>query len=479
MKLPRCSIDRVVGDLGRASLGDPRRTRRLQRVAAKLTQRPSAPLPSLLGNETEVEGAYRLMNNAHVNFPEILAAHVQGTRQRAKQAEGDVLVLHDTTDCSFPSLDPSDIGYLQTGKPGFRLHLSLAVDAGTWRRPLGVIYAETIHRPKRRKQARKRKASGSETAASKDREYDRWWRGMKAAADALGGGRGVLHIADREGDSYDLMAALQAAEQRFIIRVRVDRRGRQAGEPGTGWSTVSQVAGSCEGMLERDVPLSRRKAKSAPEMRRVHPPRKMRMARLRFAATGVVIPRPQYLRDPVPRTLQLNLVHVVEPDPPPGEPPVEWLLYTTEPIDSPLAVAKVVDHYRARWTIEEFNAALKTGCAYEARRFESRHALLTMLALSLPVACEVLWLRSRARSSPTSPATDVLTPRQLLVLRQLGSRKLPQRSTVEDALLAVAGLGGHQRNNGAPGWKVLQRGMELLLAYETGWAAAERSAGRR
>jgi hypothetical protein len=302
---------------------------------------------------------------------------------------------------------------------------------------------------------------------------------MKAAADAVGGCPRVIHIADREGDSYDLMAALLGAQQRFIVRVRVDRRGRQAEEQGTGWSTVSQVASAGEGMLERDVPLSRRKAKSAPQAKRVHPPRKVRMARLRFAATRVILPRPQYLHDPVPRTLELNLVHVSEPDPPPGEPPVEWLLYTTEPIDTPQAVAKVVDDYRARWTIEELNAALKTGCSYEARQFESRHALLTMLALSLPVACEVLWLRSRARSSPTSPATDVLTPRQLQVLRQLGTRRLPPRPTVEDALLAVAALGGHQRQNGPPGWKVLQRGMELLLAYETGWAARERSAGRR
>jgi hypothetical protein len=51
----------------------------------------------------------------------------------------------------------------------------------------------------------------------------------------------------------------------------------------------------------------------------------------------------------------------------------------------------------ARWTIEELNAALKTGCAYESRQFESRHALLNILALTLPVACEVLALRSRTR----------------------------------------------------------------------------------
>ena len=81
------------------------------------------------------------------------------------------------------------------------------------------------------------------------------------------------------------------------------------------------------------------------------------------------------MSDPVPATLAVNLVHVTEVNPPVGEPPVEWLLYTTEPVDAPEQVAAVVDGYRTRWVIEEFNAALKTGCAYEARQFESRDTL--------------------------------------------------------------------------------------------------------
>src|SRR4029079_15446461 len=146
---------------------------------------------------------------------------------------------------------------------------------------------------------------------------------------------------------------------------------------------------------------------------KAHPPRKARIARLQFAATRVVIPRPHYLHEPVPATLELHLVRVVEVESPEGESPVEWLLYTTLPTDTKEQVADVVDKYRARWTIEEFNAALKTGCAYEEREFESGDALLTMLAMSLPIACELLWLRSRARTDPSLPATDVLTPPQI------------------------------------------------------------------
>ncbi len=41
-------------------------------------------------------------------------------------------------------------------------------------------------------------------------------------------------------------------------------------------------------------------------------------------------------------------------------------------------------------------------------------------------------------------------------------------------MLAIAGLGGHLKSNGDPGWQVLGRGYEKLLAYEMGWLAAKR-----
>lgn len=296
---------------------------------------------------------------------------------------------------------------------------------------------------------------------------------MRASSELLTNCERVIHVADREGDSYELMHKLLAEQQRFVIRMRVDRRCRKVDEESEGWSTVKEVAACADGIVEREVPLTRRKAEGPPARRRAHPPRKKRIAKLQFAATHIEVPRPQYLRDPVPKSLKLNLVHVFEVDTPPGEPAVEWLLYTTEPVDTAEEVAAVVDVYRTRWLIEEFNAALKTGTSYEARQFETRHALLNMLALSLPVACEILWIRSRARSTPNSPAREVLTRQQLRVLRALGSYKLPRSPTAQDALLAVAALGGHLKRNGPPGWKVLQRGMTLLINYETAWTAAE------
>ncbi len=397
-KLSKEAVGSIVDDFAGAELGDPRRTKRVLKILDKLARQPAASLPAVLGDEADVEGAYRLMNSAKVDFSLLQNAHALATSQRAKEV-GNVLVLHDTTPCSFPYLSPEEIGYLPTGKAGFLLHLSLVIDGGVWRRPLGIIHAEALSRANRSRQGRRKsKVSGSETAKQHDREFLRWRRGMKASSDALAHCQRVVHVADREGDSYELMSELLAEQQRFIIRVRVDRRGNEIGTGTSEWSTVKQVAAGCDGLVEREVPLSRRRQKSAPGMNTAHPPRNKRLAKLRFAATKIVIPRPQYLRDPVPSTLEIGLVHVIEIDAPSGDVPVEWFLYTTEPIDTADQVTGVVDDYRARWTIEEFNSALKTGCAYEARQFETRHALMTMLALSLPIACEVLWLRSRARS---------------------------------------------------------------------------------
>jgi hypothetical protein len=476
MRLEQASIDRLVGDLSRAKLGDPRRTKRACKVVAKLARRPSVALPAVLASEAEIEGAYRLMNNARVTFEALVEAHAEGTQERARKA-GRVLVVHDTTDCAFPELDGDEVGYLQTGKAGFRLHVSLVLDAGHWRRPLGIISAETIHRPKRTKaeKSKRQKASGPETAKWADREYTRWSRGVAAAAKRLKGCKSV-HVGDREADSFDFMAELVAGKQSFIFRVRVpERRSRSAAETGQSWSTVRVVANAATGVICRNVPLAKRLAKTAPQARRTHPAREEREAKLEFAATKIEIPRPQYLKAPVPATLALNLIRVFEPNPPAGEEPVEWLLYTTEPIDSPEDIERIVDDYRTRWTIEEFNAALKGGCAFEARQFESRAALLNMLALSLPVACELLWLRSRARSLPDAPASEVMSPLQLRILRELGPRTLPDDATAAQALFALAGLGGHIKSNGPPGWKILQRAMMELLTYERAWRAATTS----
>src|SRR5262249_27222401 len=198
MKLPRRSVDRVLKNFSNLDLGDPRRVKRVRRVVAKMARAPRAPLPDALGGDAQLLGAYRLANNRRVNFDQLMEVQTEIARQRAEEA-GSVLVIHDTTTCTFPHLDPKEIGYLHTGKAGFLLHYSLVVDGKEWRRPLGVIHAEVLFREKRSgRGSRKRKISGNESAKWADREYGRWQRGMLSSAEALSNCPEVIHVADRE-----------------------------------------------------------------------------------------------------------------------------------------------------------------------------------------------------------------------------------------------------------------------------------------
>ena len=212
-----------------------------------------------------------------------------------------------------------------------------------------------------------------------------------------------------------------------------------------------------------------------PRGRVIHPPRHTRVARLAFSASQVDFERPRYADKSLAETVSLNVVHVVELDAPPGEKPVEWTLFTSEPVRTAADILRVVDIYRARWTIEEFFKALKTGCSFEERQLESLHALKNALAIFLPIAWRLLLLRSLSRQDVDAPADLALTPTQLDVLRAVAKRPLAPHPTAKQALLAIAALGGHITNNGPPGWQVLARGYHDLLLLEIGWIAREKS----
>jgi len=428
-----------------------------------------------MGSEADIEAGYRFVNNPAVSMSVLNEAHAKHTAERAKDLQRPLLAIHDTTTCKFPRVPAEEIGYLNTGKPGFQLHMSLVADTEGPRRPLGITHVEPMSRThppakKKGKKKKKKKLSGAETARKKNRESSKWWKGIEQTERHLEG-RDVIHVADRESDGYELMARCLTQGYRFIFRVRVpDRRVRLADGD---WESLQNVVAHCQGMGTREVVLSARERKSAPRANDAHPPRAGRSATLELSATEVEIPRPQYAPKTLPSTIKLNVVRVIEQNPPTGEEPVEWLLFTTESIRTKRDIEQIVDYYRTRWLIEELNKALKTGCAYEARHFESRDALLTVLALSLPIACEILWLRSRSREVPNAPATEVLTPLQIKLLPIMGSRPMPAHPTTRDALLALASIGGHHRSNGDPGWQILMRARVKLEAFEAGWSARD------
>ena len=466
MELEEAVVQRILREFEGVDLDDPRRSQRLLRLVAELAKHPDLSMPRALMNEASLEAAYRFLGNEAFDFDDVLQGHREQTITRATQA-GKVLVLHDTTTCHFEHADPREIGYLPTGKAGFFAQVSLVVDARRYRKPLGVLHVEPISRKKRSgRGSRKKHLSGKETSSWKNREAERWLRGIETCQEQLSDCE-VVHVTDREGDKYELLAHLVEHDEGFVIRSRHDRRLA----PEYGEQSLRELAKQQPVVLQRDVRLSRRVAPSAPRSRRLTPARQARAATLSVTATSVSLRRPNSLSKDFAATLAINVVHVEELNPPAGQQPVVWTLLTNQPIDTIEQVAEIIDVYRYRWLIEELFKAFKSGCGYEQRQFETLHALLTLMAVCLPIAVELLWIRSRVSEEPDAPATEIVTEQQIEVLRAMGHRPVPPNPTAAQILLAIAGLGGHLKRNGSPGWHVLYRGYERLLDYEAGWAA--------
>ena len=460
MQRKRIDVPSLGAELDDAELGDRRLNRRLGSLAERLAEYPGESFPKAL-DDAGLEGAYRFFGNEKVTPKGILGPHVRQTARRAAELR-QVLVIHDTTEFEFSGQSKRrGLGRLIRPGQGFFGHFALATSADGKRKPLGLLALETIFRldkPTPRLQRRRCDNRG---------ESARWLRAVESAEAAIGGRTHAIHVADREGDSYGLLAALAERQRSFVIRSFHDRILVGADEPG-----LRAAAQSAEVAVEREVPLTPRRRLDGPMGER-NPARRYRIAKLSLAATSVAFPRPASGRTASLPSLQVNVIHVFERRPPPGEPAVEWFLLTNLPIHTPDEIAFAVDCYRGRWIIEEYFKALKTGCQYEKRQLESAHSLLNALAILAPVAWRLLLLRHLARSDELAPATVALTQKQLDVLRAVAKRPLPKEPTARDAMLAVAALGGHRKSNGSPGWIVLGRGMHDLLLLELGWRARE------
>jgi transposase-like protein/DDE family transposase len=448
-------IASLIADVRGAGFADYRLTDRLALMTSKLAANPALSFPKVF-NSAELEGAYRFFGNAQVTPDLILSGHFDQTRNVAASLP-TVLVVHDTSTFAFdPNGEREGLGRVRSTGQAFFGHFSLVVADDGSRCPLGMAAMSTW--------VRDEKASNDETA--------RWWSHVKLAAERLGDPCSLVHVMDREADDYALLARLIEGGHRFIIRSFQDRLLLETSSSDA--RKLAQAVAQVECTVEREAKLSRRIDKGrSPKQKKIHPARRQRTAKLAVGAMRITLKRPQPQPGALPSSLTLQVVRVWEPDPPAGEEPIQWLLYTTDPIDSADHLLRVVDRYRARWTVEEYFKALKTGCAFPDRQLGDYEGLVNALAVFVPIACRCLALRSTARRNPDAPALRLLEADELDVLRILGRRPLQSDPTIRDVLLAVAALGGHIKWSGDPGWLTISRGFAELLTLTRGWRAAK------
>jgi hypothetical protein len=455
-------------ELETADLGDERLDRRAVVLLSALRGRPNLSIPAACGGQAEMKAAYRFFDNDKVTFEKVLAPHIERTRERVGQ-QAVVLLVQDSTelDLTRPEQVVAGVGDLDGARQGVVLHeMQAYTTEGT---PLGTAWAEIVNRTEgvsHASAAAKRKKRKQQPIEEK--ESLRWLTGLRQgrALSEQTPQTQCIVIADSEADIYELLVEPRGERPvHWLIRAGQNRAVLE------GETDAAQLWR--EQLLETprldayEVSVRGRRAKTAAEDRAR---KQNRESRVEVRAATLTL-RPPHRADRKLPPVTVNVVLVREPNPPPGEPPVEWLLVTTLPIDTLEQVRTIVAYYCVRWNIEVFFRTLKSGCRIEQRRFEDIDRVLPYLAISLIVVWRIQFVCHLGREFPDLDCEVVFESSEWQAVWVAVERKKPPRKVprLREMVHQIASLGGYiERRNSEPGTQTLWIGMQRM--YDLAWA---------
>lgn len=450
-------------NFGQCDLGDARRTARLVSMAEKTIRNPSGSLPNQMEEVADTKAAYRLFDSKGATFRATAEPHWKRTRAAAK---GLTLVICDTTELDFGShreiegLGPTGNG---SGR-GFLLHNAIMVDPSDTS-ILGVA-GQTIHHRKHKEKTKKKETRME--SLNRQRESEVWGTVIDDVGEPQAGAEYVC-VCDRGADNFEVLCHLQQQKSGWLIRVKSKNRKVLTADGESirlsKYLTTLPVLGSYE--------LSLRSTRNE----------ESRIATLEVLSGRVCVPMPRhkspYVKSLSPNPIETNILWVREVNAPKGVKPIEWVFYTSEPVDTFEKAWVVIEHYEMRWLVEEYHKALKSGCRVKERQLKTSSRLEAMIGLNSVVAVALLQMKSLARATPNRPASSVVPKLWLAMLKAVRPKvKRVFDMTIRDFYREVAKLGGFfgRKSDGEPGWITIWRGWgklnELVLgaqiAIETG-----------
>lgn len=448
MTTTECSFAQT--HFGAAQLGHKVRNRCLVKIANLIHRHPGGTLPHKLHAPKDYKAMDRLMNRREVTHAAVLQAHYERTLGLLRQADGPMLILHDTTELDYSGLTSiTDLGSIggNLGR-GYLCHNSLAFDPR--RRQVFGLANQILH-------CRKlvgRKEGVQAKRDRKTRESRLWTRALTAIGPAPAE-RLWVHVADRGADTFEHLAKHVADGSWFVIR-SLGKRRMLPGHDGLGTrQKLRDYASTLPLCGRKEVVVGARQGS------------RERRAKVSVAFAPVLVLPPHVRRgDYQNRPLKLWVVVVHEPNPPKGQTPLLWTLLSNVPVTSEAEAWERAQWYECRWVVEEYHKGQKTGCAIEELQFASSQALQPMIALLSVVAVTLLNLREASRNEATAqcPATDHVDSRYVAVLSAWRFKRQRLDITVHEFFQALARLGGHQnrKSDHRPGWIVLWRGWMAL-----------------
>jgi len=438
-------------EISGAQMPDARLKARLGEIMRHLGKDVTNSIPSSFEDWAATKAAYRMLSNDRVDVQAIISGHLQATRRRVQQSEGQILVLHDTTSFTFDRLYPEDVGFLgrlagaeeETRICGMLMHASLAITQDAL--PLGLCALQFWNR----QEFSKDQAAGR--AARKrveDRESHRWVEGLQQATALLQAESGrCVHIADRESDIYALFYAARELGTHFLVRTSTDR------PTGNGQQTVEEeMADAPVKGLHRVFFRDRWGHAHEATMT-------LRHRRLRI--------RPPQEHKELPE-LTLTVLHATERGAPLNRKPLSWKLITDLPVQSREQAIEKLDWYAMRWNIETFFKVMKSGCKAEDAQLRTAERLSNLMAVYCILSWRLMWMTMLNRLEPEADPRVVFTEQEIRALKALVTvrwkNKVPEPETLHDCVILVARLGGYlaRKNDRPPGNEVIWKGMRRL-----------------
>ena len=417
---------------------------------------------------------------------QILEQHNQASRDRCSH-ESLVYLIQDTTefDLTKPKQQVEGAGPLGTDKRvGFFYHPLYAlsgdgvalgcVDQVVWTRSPESLKLTTAQKKAFRKQA-----------CFEEKESCRWMEMLQSGEQLarLHPATTFIHVADSEADICELFCETASFPDNYQLIVRgchtrsitaaVDSVGSEVIEA----KTVGEALAQATPRFQRTVAIDGRDASVLPDdqKRARKQPREPRDAELTMRAVTVTIAGPRRPGGGSLPDVTINVVEALEENPPEGDTPVHWFLFTTMTVATDDDVDAVLMGYRNRWPIETFFKTNKSGLKIEDMKYKTLDRYLVAFAMLSVVAWRVEHLKTAARATPESPCSDYYEPHEWQAIVAFVTRKPadPLRPpTMQEFICTIAKLGGYinKRSQGPPGSKTLWRGMAqfetIVQAYQ-------------
>jgi hypothetical protein len=401
-------------EFGGAPLGDSRLSRRLVACAGSKAEQPDRAFTGVAkGNWPAVKGYYRLIDQpdeSAVNMENILLPHRERTIQRMR-GQKTVLCIQDGSDLNYSNLDSCAglgiIGSNQTGAKSRGLHLHSTLAVTTDGLPLGLLKAQ-CHAPGSRSEAETRPTC---SLPIEEKETFRWVLGLRDCMDIAGqmADTKIISVMDREADFFELFDERRRDPcVELLVRARYNRCT-------TGDLKLFDAVRESEVRGQFRIHVKRQSARSKKSKQNARAKRDERMAEVSVRYLPIELSPPVHHKDKAP--IPMQVIHVVEDNPPPDVERIEWFLLTTLAVQCVADAEQCLRWYCLRWRIEDWHRVLKSGCCIEAAAHKTAERLKRSIAINLVIAWRIMLMTLLGRETPELPAEVLFSDLEVEVLR--------------------------------------------------------------